>query len=399
MTDKTAARIAELSKKLRGAFTPCGDIRIFSAPGRTELGGNHTDHQHGHVLAAAVDIDAMAAVCAREDSRVVIYSDAYPSIDVDISDLAPHADERGSSEALVRGVAAYLSEHGCAVGGFSAYSENLVPGGSGLSSSAAFEVLIGTVFSGLYNGGAIDAVTVARAGQFAENNYYGKPCGLMDQAASAVGGVMAIDFADPAAPVIRKISADFAEFGYALCIIDVGADHAELSGEYAAITEEMGAVARILGGEVLGDAPRGEFFARIPELKGKVSDRAILRAMHFYDDDLRAALEAEALERRDFGEFLRLVGESGRSSSLLLQNIYPAGSTEQSAALALEWCSRILAGEGACRIHGGGFGGTIQAFVPAARTEQFRREMERLTGEGSCRVLNIRALGGTEIVR
>lgn len=367
---------------------------IFSAPGRTELGGNHTDHQHGLVLAAAVTLDTKAAAAENNDGCIRVISEGYAPVTVPIDELEKHPEERNTTAALVRGVAAGFLRRGYGVRGFDAYVVSDVLPGSGLSSSAAFEVLIGTVINAL-SGGALSPAEIARIGQYAENEYFGKPSGLMDQTASAVGGIVAIDFADPGAPVITPVEFDFAECGYALCIIDSGADHAELTEEYAAITNELKAVCRVFGKEHLREVDEHEFYARIAEVRRAAGDRAALRAAHVFNENKRCAVETAALGRGDFERFLQLVTESGRSSWMYLQNVIPTGSTaRQELAFALLLCGKLLGGRGAFRVHGGGFAGTVQAFVPEDMLEQFRVGIDAVLGAGSCHMLSIRREGG-----
>ena len=375
--------------------------RLFSAPGRTELGGNHTDHQRGIVIAAAVALDNVAAALPNGENVVRIFSEAHGAASVDLSELSPREEEKETPASLVRGAAEYFAKQGFGrIGGFDAFISGEVPVGSGLSSSAAFEVLVASIMNGLFFDGRIPPETLAHAGQYAENTHFGKPCGLMDQMASAVGGIVKIDFEKSDAPRIERLTADFSDFGYVLCIIDTGAKHDHLGDEYAAIPTEMVAVARLFGADRLRDVPQESFYAKLPEMRGQVSDRALLRAVHFFGENERAFCETEALKRGDFDGFLKLVRESGRSSYMHLQNIYPNGSVQdQSAAVALAWCERLLGGTGACRIHGGGFGGTIQAFVKVSETERFKAGMELLTGAHSCRFLQIRDAGAIEIVR
>ena len=367
---------------------------IFSAPGRTELGGNHTDHQHGLVLAAAVTLDTRAAAAENNDGCIRVISEGYAPVTVPIDELEKHPEERNTTAALVRGVAAGFMRRGYGVRGFDAYIVSDVLSGSGLSSSAAFEVLIGTVINAL-SGGALSPAEIARIGQYAENEYFGKPSGLMDQTASAVGGIVAIDFADPGAPVITPVEFDFAECGYALCIIDSGADHAELTEEYAAITNELKAVCRVFGKEHLREVDEHEFYARIAEVRRAAGDRAALRAAHVFNENKRCAVETAALGRGDFERFLQLVMESGRSSWMYLQNVIPTGSTaRQELAFALLLCGKLLGGRGAFRVHGGGFAGTVQAFVPEDMLAGFRAGIDSVLGAGSCHVLSIRREGG-----
>lgn len=367
---------------------------IFSAPGRTELGGNHTDHQHGLVLAAAVTLDTKAAAAENNDGCIRVISEGYAPVTVRLNELEMQPEERNTTAALVRGVAAGFLRRGYGVRGFDAYVVSDVLPGSGLSSSAAFEVLIGTVINAL-SGGALSPAEIARIGQYAENEYFGKPSGLMDQTASAVGGIVAIDFADPGAPVITPVEFDFAECGYALCIIDSGADHAELTEEYAAITNELKAVCRVFGKEHLREVDEHEFYARIAEVRRAAGDRAALRAAHVFNENKRCTVETVALGNGDFERFLQLVSESGRSSWMYLQNVIPTGSTaRQELAFALLLCERLLGGRGAFRVHGGGFAGTVQAFVPVDMLENFRAGIDAVLGAGSCHVLSIRREGG-----
>lgn len=371
-------------------------VVLCSAPGRTEICGNHTDHQHGRVLAGAVDLDFLACAAPNGLNRIRFQSEGWPMVEISLDELLPRTDERESTAALVRGMAGLVKERGYEVAGFDAYAVSEVLPGSGLSSSAACEVLLGVIENCLFCSGELDAVTIAQLGQRAENVYFGKPSGLMDQTASSVGGAVAIDFADPAEPVVRSVAVDLESLGYALCIIDSGASHAALTGEYASIPEEMGAVAAYFGRKVLREVDEAELLRALPELRRAAGDRAVLRAMHFFADDRRSAEEADALERRDMDAFLALVRESGRSSWELLQNITPTGAAkEQAMAVALAVAERALAGRGACRVHGGGFAGTIQAFVPLDALESFSAEVEAALGQGSCRALSIRPVGGT----
>ncbi len=373
---------------------------VFSAPGRTEIGGNHTDHQHGHVLAAGVDLDILAAVTANQSGRIRVQSEGYPMIEVDLSDLSPKPEEENTSAALIRGVAARMGDLGCSLKevGLDAYMVSDVPGGSGLSSSAAFEVLMGTILNQLFWEGKATAVELAQIGQYAENVYFGKPCGLMDQTASSVGGVVAIDFADPASPVVEQVAVDLHALGYALCILESGAGHADLTAEYAAITDELKAVSRYFGKEFLRDIPEDTFYAALPQVRKVAGDRAILRAIHFYAEDRRAVAQAKALRDGDFPAFLELVRQSGKSSAQYLQNVVPTGQTvEQALMLTIALSEKLLAGRGAARVHGGGFGGTAQAFVPLDLLESFKEGTEAVLGEGKCHVISIRPVGGVQL--
>ena len=358
-----AAYVMEGFKESFGA-TEDTMVALCSAPGRTEICGNHTDHQHGRVLAAAVNLDFLACVALNGTSVVHFQSEGWPMTSVDLADLEVKEEEKETTASLIRGVLAKLHKAGYPVAGFDMYVTSTVLPGSGLSSSAACEVLIGTTGNHLFCQDKFDAVEIAKIGQAAENEYFGKPCGLMDQTASSVGDAVAIDFKDPANPIVRSINADLTGLGLALCIIDCGADHAALTNEYASIPEEM-------------------------------SKGAVLRALHFYADDRRAAEEADALERKDKEAFLNLVKESGRSSWELLQNITPAAAiTHQDMAVALTVAEKALNGKGACRVHGGGFAGTIQAFVPVEDVCEFKKTMETMLSEGCCHVLSIRPAGG-----
>ena len=372
-----------------------GQIYRFSAPGRTEISGNHTDHQHGCVLAAAVNLETVADVTYNHSDVIRVCSQGYAPVEIDLQDLSVHEAEKNSTAALIRGVAAAFAQRGAKLRGFDATVRSTVLPGSGLSSSAAFEVLMGTILNELCFDKRLSAVEIAQIGQYAENVYFGKPSGLMDQTASSVGGMVFIDFADPERPVVEKLDFDFSAAGHALCIIDSGADHANLTHEYAAIPAEMRLVARSFGKEVLRDVPEADFLAALPKLRGTVPDRAILRAVHFFRENTRVRKQVQALRDGDFDRFLRLIRESGISSWVYLQNVTPAGETEhQDMAVALALCDTLLQGRGACRVHGGGFAGTVQAFVPDDMLEQFRSGVDAVLGEGSCHVLSIRPEGG-----
>ena len=372
--------------------------RYFSAPGRTEIGGNHTDHQRGRVLAAAVNLDTVAAVRVNGTDTIRILSQGYPLCEVDVKELTPRADEINTTPALIRGVAARFAQLGCEVRGFDAYCESTVLPGSGLSSSAAYEVLIGTIINHLFFEGKVSQAEVAQIGQYAENVFFGKPCGLMDQTASAVGNLVTIDFFDKEHPVIQPVNFDFSACGHALCIIDTRASHADLTDEYAAIPNEIKAVCAHFGKEVLSQIDEAEFYAAIPALRTSCGDRAVLRAVHFYQDNARVPKQVAALEAGDFAAFLKLVKESGHSSYMYLQNVIPAGYTQhQDVAIALALCEHYLQGKGAYRVHGGGFAGTVQAFVPFEILEDFRVGIDSVLGEGACHVLSIRPQGGVEM--
>lgn len=372
--------------------------RYFSAPGRTEIGGNHTDHQRGRVLAGAVNLDTVAAVRTSGTSVIRVQSKGYPLCQVDLDNLEPVPAEINSTPALIRGVAARFAQLGCKVGGFDAYCESTVLPGSGLSSSAAFEVLIGTIINHLFFDGRVSQAEVAQIGQYAENVFFGKPCGLMDQTASAVGGLVTIDFADKEHPDIRPVHFDFSTTGHALCIIDSRADHADLTDEYAAIPGELKEICDCLGREVTTEIPEEEFYAAIPKLRETCGDRAVMRAMHEYNENRRVPEQVACLEKGDFQGFLSLIRESGFSSWMYLQNVIPAGYVrQQPVAVALGLCEHYLRGKGAYRVHGGGFAGTVQAFVPFELLDSFRAGIDAALGEGACHVLSIRPQGGVEM--
>ena len=391
-----AARVAE------GFVSVYGDrdkAALFSGPGRTEIGGNHTDHQHGHVMCGSVDMDILACAAPNGTDVIRITSEGYPALEVSLSDLIPREEEQNTSAALVRGVAAKLSEMGHRLAGFDAYAVSGVPAGSGLSSSAAYEILIGTILNFYCCGMTVSPIEIAKVGQYAENIYFGKPCGLMDQMGSSLGGAVSIDFADPSDPQPRKVGYDFARSGHALCIVDTGSCHSDLTDDYADITREMGAVAAFFGQKWLRDVPEADFRANLPALREKCGDRAVLRAMHYYADDRRAVAEGEALASGDFDRFLALVNESGLSSETMLQNIWSVGDPgSQAVTLSLAVGRELLNGRGAIRVHGGGFAGTIQAFVPNDLLDAFQSGMEALLGAGKCHVLHIRPYGGAVVV-
>lgn len=370
----------------------------FSAPGRTEISGNHTDHQHGCVLAAAVNLETVAEVTLNDRGVIAVASEGYAPVEIDLSDLSIHPEEKNTTAALIRGVAAAFAQRGAKLQGFDAKVRSTVLPGSGLSSSAAFEVLIGTIFNELFFEKRLSAVEVAQIGQYAENVYFGKPSGLMDQTASSVGGMVFIDFADPKKPVVQNLSLDLAALGYALCIVDSGADHADLTDEYAAIPVECRQVAAFFGKEVLREVDEDTFYTRLKEVRAATSDRAILRAIHFFGENRRVQRQFAALQAGDFDAFLQMVTESGHSSWMYLQDITPAGAIQhQDMAVALALCDRLLQGSGAFRVHGGGFAGTVQAFVPLQKLEHFRSGIEAVLGQGACHVLSIRAEGGVRL--
>ncbi|MCM1149041.1 MAG: galactokinase [Butyricicoccus sp.] len=400
-TDVDAARkrAAHVTEAFIGKFGNAPDAALFSGPGRTEIGGNHTDHQRGHVLCGSVDLDILSCAAPNGTGTVRVISEGYPMVEISLDGLEIKEGEKNTSAALVRGVAARLAELGYALSGFDAYAVSDVLSGSGLSSSAAYEVLIGNIFNRFFCGGALDAVEIAKAGQYAENVYFGKPCGLMDQMGASVGGAVAIDFFDTADPAVERVEYDFSRSGHALCIIDTGSCHADLTDDYADITREMGSVAAYFGKNVLREVPEEAFMESFSAVRAKCGDRAVIRAMHYFADDARAVAEAGALMDGDFERFLALVKESGFSSALLLQNIWsPAAPGEQAVSVALAVGKRLLNGRGAIRVHGGGFAGTVQAFVPDDLLESFKAGMEAVFGQGKCYVLHIRSKGGCVVL-
>lgn len=371
-------------------------IYHFSAPGRTELGGNHTDHQHGCVLAAAIDLEITAQVEQNETDLIRVRSQGYAPFEIQLSDLGYRDEEQGTTAALVRGICAAFSRLGAKLQGFDMDIRSQVLPGSGLSSSAAFEVLIGTVCNDLFLDRKLTPEEIAKLGQQVENTYFGKPCGLMDQMACAMGGLVFIDFGQDA-PHVQRLNFDFHKAGYALCIIDTGADHADLTDEYAAIPRELSQVCRFFGKDYLHQVPEEAFMAALPQLRGQVTDRAILRAIHVYRENRRVIAQRDALIAGKIEEFLALVKASGQSSWMYLQNISPAGAVDQQPmALALALCDRLLDGKGAFRVHGGGFAGTVQAYVPLELLETFIVGMEQVLSSGCCKVVNVRTQGGVQ---
>jgi len=397
--DRAHTRCLEAAAGFRQAFGYSAQA-LFSAPGRTELGGNHTDHQRGCVLAAAVDLDILAASAVTDSGVIRVLSQGYPMTEVSLRELTPQEGEKNTSAALIRGVASRMQELGCDLQGrgLDVYMTSTVPKGSGLSSSAAYEVLMGTMLNELFWAGHYMPVELAQIGQYAENVFFGKPCGLMDQTASSVGGVVAIDFADTAHPAVERLDVDLHACGYALCILDSGAGHEDLTGEYSAITEELRAVCRVFGKEVLREVPEEAFLAELPQVRKAAGDRAVNRAFHVYGENRRVREEVQALRSGDFQRFLTLVQESGRSSAMYLQNIIPTGSTAaQELMVTIALCERMLEGRGAVRVHGGGFGGTAQAFVPLDMLDGFRDRVEASLGRGCCHVVRIRPAGGIRL--
>ncbi|OUQ06320.1 galactokinase [Erysipelatoclostridium sp. An15] len=374
------------------------EVEIYSAPGRSEVGGNHTDHQHGCVLAAAINLDAIAVV-GKTEREIKILSDDFDIKAIDVNDLAVKQEEAGTSEALVRGVLAKLKELNYQIGGFNAFITSDVIMGAGLSSSAAFETIIGTILSGLYNDMTVDPVLIAQIGQYAENVYFGKPCGLMDQCASSVGSLINIDFKDIDKPVVRKVDVDFSKFEHSLCIVDTKGSHADLTDEYAAIPAEMKKIANYFNKEFLREVDEQEFFDNIAKVREIGNDRAVLRAIHLFTENKRVDLQVAALNAGDFDEFKRLIKASGDSSYKFLQNVYANSDVfNQSVSIGLAMSEKILGDNGVCRVHGGGFAGTIQAFVKDSYVDTYKTEIEKVFGKDSCHILKVRKYGGKKVV-
>ena len=392
-----AERFLKVIDNFEKTFGPAENISLFSAPGRTEIGGNHTDHQHGCVLAASINLDVIAAAAPNNQNIIRIQSEGYPLDVINLDELLPDKREYNQAKALIRGVAAKFKAAGYEVKGFDAYTSSNVLKGSGLSSSAAFEVLIGNIINGLFCNGKVSAVEIAKAGQYAENIYFGKPSGLMDQMASSVGSAVAIDFKDTENPKIQKVNFDFTKTGYALCIIDSGADHSDLTDEYATIPAEMKTIAEFFNKKYLREVNKDEFIKHIPQLRKKAGDRAVLRALHYFNDSERAKEEAKALQNGDFTKFLSIINKSGKSSFMYLQNVNVCGSSaDQAVAVVLAMCDEVLKDRGAFRVHGGGFAGTVQAFVPEDLLDEFKTRIEAVTGIGTCHILSIRPYGGIQ---
>lgn len=390
-------RIIANHTKLFGA----ANIRLFSTPGRTEIGGNHTDHNHGRVLAGSVNLDTIAAAGKTSDNTIIIHSENYtnPFI-VSLDDLEARAEEAGTTTALIRGIAAKFKATGYLIGGFNAYISSDVGIGSGLSSSASIEVLIGTILNTFYNGESIPVMELAKIGQYAENIYFKKPCGLMDQIACGVGGIVSIDFNDPQNPIVRKVDFDFAAQNYSLLIVDTGGSHVDLTEDYAAVPNEMKELARNLGKEVCRELTYQEIIDQMIYLRAKVGDRAILRALHFFNDNERVTEQVQALEQNDFESFLRLVNDSGNSSVKWLQNCYSTQNpSEQGISLALALTENYLENiaAGACRVHGGGFAGTIQVFLPNEHIGKYKNLMDKVFGESAVTAVTIRPVGTTQV--
>jgi galactokinase len=390
-------RYSALIQKFQ-SFSNVKEAELFTSPGRTEIGGNHTDHNYGRVLAGAVNLDNIAVAAPNGSNTVRIQSEGYPAFEVNLSNLQPDKKEQFTSAALVRGVCARMKELGCAIGGFDACIEGGVPKGSGLSSSASFEVLTGAIVNELFNWGKMDPIQNAIIGQYAENHYFGKPCGLMDQTACAMGGLITIDFEDPSKPIVKKVHFDFVATGFALVITDTGGNHADLNDEYASLPTDMKAVAAELGAKVLRQVSLEQVLEITPKIREKVGDRAILRAIHFQGDNQRVVDQVAALEKNDFKTFLGMVVDSGYSSYMYNQNIFPVNNIkEQGVSLALALSQLVLKGEGAWRVHGGGFAGTIQAFVPRPLLDKYISTLEHVFGKSACQSLFIREKGAGRV--
>lgn len=388
-----AKRYTDLLKTFEKKFGK-KDVEFYTSPGRTEIGGNHTDHNWGRVLAGAVNLDNVAVAGRNNTNTIRIFSEGYPQFKVDLSSLKPVKNEKYTSAALVRGICSRFKEQGFLIGGFDACIDGGVPKGSGLSSSASFEVLIGGILNDLFNKGKVSPIQNALIGQYSENNYFGKPCGLMDQTACAMGGLITIDFKDPSKPVVKKVNFDFVATGFSLVITDTGGNHADLNDEYASLPSDMKAVAAQLKAKVLRQVTLDQVLQSIPKIRSKVGDRAILRAIHFQGDNQRVVEQVGALEKKNFKSFLKMVVDSGFSSYMYNQNIFPVNNVkEQGVSLALALSELILKGEGAWRVHGGGFAGTIQAFVPKKLLKKYVSTLEHVYGKGACRILFIRHQG------
>lgn len=397
IVEKQTKRYADLLLRHTALFGERSDVQLISAPGRTEIGGNHTDHNNGRVLAASINLDALCAASSRDDLKVCFHSEGYDPIEMDLTDLSVHPEETGTTKGLIRGVAYGMKQAGYRIGGFDAAVTSTVAGGSGLSSSAALEVMLTGVLDSLYNEFKMPYVLRAQISKQAENIYFGKPSGLLDQMASAAGGLVTVDFRDTDRPEVEAISYDFAKKGYSLVVVATGGSHANLTDHYAAIPAEMKSVAQCFGQPVLRGLTVEQMTEKIGELRSKVSDRALLRAFHFIQEDERVPEQVAVLKEDRIRDFLKLIIDSGRSSYMYLQNIY-ADPADQSLSLALCLAENMLQGRGAWRIHGGGFAGTTLNFVPQDLTEKFVNVMEQAFGEGACSVLNIRPVGAARVV-
>ncbi len=374
------------------------EVEIYSAPGRTEIGGNHTDHQKGMVLAASINLDAIAVVGRGEGAIIEILSEGYAPIKISLDDLALQTEEEGTTAALIKGVASGIKERGYQIGAFRAYITSDVLNGAGMSSSAAFETLIGTILSGIFNEMKISPIEIAMIGQYAENVYFGKPCGLMDQMACSVGSLVHIDFLDAAHPVVNRLDYDIQKEGYSLCIVDTKGSHADLTPDYAAVPAEMKSVAGYFDKAVLTEVSEEDFYSKLPEIREQFGDRAVLRAMHFYNENRRVQEEVAALKADDFKHFLEVFRSSAESSYKYLQNVYSNQDVKsQAVPIALALSEKILGEHGVARVHGGGFAGTIQVFVQTEFVTKYKKQMETYMGEGTCHILHIRKYGGMKV--
>jgi len=395
---RQARRLLGIANAFEQHFGMHDAVEVFSAPGRSEIGGNHTDHNRGKVLAAGVNLDILGVAAKRSDMRILEQSVGHQLNDIDLRHLKKVPAETGKSSAMIRGICAAFAQRGYQIGGFEAATQSEVLNGSGLSSSAAFEVFIATVLNVLYNDGNIPAVEIAQMCQYAENVYVGKPCGLLDQATCAVAGFVAMDFADPKMPVVTKVDFDFAACGHTLCVVNTGGSHADLTDDYAAVRAEMESVARALGCDVLRETNREAFMQSLPAIRKACGDRACLRALHFFAENDRVDAQAKALADNNFAQFLQLIKQSGQSSFMYNQNVYTGRPpSEQPVSLGLAMSEAILGDRGAFRVHGGGFAGTIQAFVPHDMLDGYRSQMEAVFGPDSCYVLQVRPQGGVKV--
>lgn len=392
-------RYTKACDSFENLFPSHSEIRLFSAPGRTEVGGNHTDHQHGSVLAGGVNLDVIAVVAKNDSGIIRIKSEGYDMDSVSVDNLEKNPNEEGKAISLIRGICSSFSQRGVKLSGFDAYTTSNVLKGSGLSSSAAFEVLVATIINGLFAQGKVSPEDIAKMGQYAENVYFGKPSGLLDQMASSLGGFTFADFHNPKEPVTEKINLDISNFGYSLCVVDTGGNHANLTDDYADITVECRKISNELGVDFLRDADEEKFYENIASLREKCGDRSVLRAIHFFNEQKRVYKQKSALESGNFEEFLQLVNESGQSSYDLLQNLYSTSAvSEQGLPVALALTKQYLSDRGACRVHGGGFAGTIQCYIPSFMLDGYKKMIEKVFGKNSCMPISIRPVGGYEIV-
>jgi len=397
-TQKARVRYLEACEEFEKLYINTDNIRLFSAPGRTEVGGNHTDHQHGSVIAGGVDMDVIAIVGTNDDNIIRVKSKGYDMDVVNVGEFDICENEKGRAISLIRGVCSKFADLGFKIGGFNAYTTSNVLKGSGLSSSAAFEVLLGNIINGLFAEGKVEPIEIAKIGQYAEREYFGKPCGLLDQMASSLGGFTYADFNNPNEPITEKINLDIRDFGYTLCVVDTGGNHANLTQDYADITIECKQISNALGVEFLRDADVDKFYASLASLRKEFGERAVLRAFHFFNEQERVLKQRKALLDGDFKTFLKFVNQSGQSSFDYLQNLYSTTAVkEQGLSLAIALTKQFLGEEGACRVHGGGFAGTIQCYIPTERLDEYKQMIESVYGKDSCSVLSIRPVGGYEI--